>query len=134
MRDLHNREDLTALLELRDIEDELKTLEKLFDEQIAVLDAMIAAYKKIDDYYDTNNPTSYAAGRNYAQYKSFKDDQEKTQGKVLVLAYHSRSIAWLKEAKTSIEKYKRQAEIMCHSCISVQEAVSTVTTRLPAKS
>ncbi|KAH6670519.1 hypothetical protein B0J14DRAFT_516061 [Halenospora varia] len=43
-----NRENTSALLELRDIEDELKTLETLFTDQKKAIDAMIDAYKSND--------------------------------------------------------------------------------------
>lgn len=59
-----NRDDLSVLLELRDIEDELATLLKLLDQQDAVINSMIryfdnkgygklfldAAQRRIDEY------------------------------------------------------------------------------------
>lgn len=41
-----NRENTSALLELRDIEDELHTLEELFDVQDAAIDLMIKNYER----------------------------------------------------------------------------------------
>lgn len=47
-----NEKDLTALLELRDIEDELNTIDKLFREQAQVVDEIIKHYSE----WATTNP------------------------------------------------------------------------------
>lgn len=44
----HNSDDLSALLELRDIEDELGTLDKLFNEQLVVLKQLRSNYEAIN--------------------------------------------------------------------------------------
>lgn len=44
----HDSNDLNALLELRDIDDELGILDKLFNEQLAVLKKMMPIYNNID--------------------------------------------------------------------------------------
>ncbi|KAI0017162.1 hypothetical protein F4780DRAFT_796768 [Xylariomycetidae sp. FL0641] len=41
-----NRENTSAVLELRDMEDELNTLKNLFDEQTATIEVMLASYEK----------------------------------------------------------------------------------------
>jgi hypothetical protein len=43
-----NRENTSALLELRDIEDELHTLKELFNKQTSAIGLMIENYKKIE--------------------------------------------------------------------------------------
>ena len=44
---LDNRKDLDALLELRDIEDELKTIDKLIKEQLICVSEMIKQYRDL---------------------------------------------------------------------------------------
>ena len=55
-RHVDNRKDLDALLELRDIEDELNTIEKLIREQQTCVKEMLARYQKLNK--------SHAKGRN----------------------------------------------------------------------
>ena len=45
-----NRKDLDALLELRDIEDELKTIDKLIKEQLICVSEMIKQYRDLNDH------------------------------------------------------------------------------------
>lgn len=45
---IDNRKDLDALLELRDIEDELKTIEKLIKEQVACVSEMFSQYHDLN--------------------------------------------------------------------------------------
>ena len=53
---IDNRKDLDALLELRDIEDELKTIDKLIREQQTCVKEMIAQYRRL-------NSPSHGKGR-----------------------------------------------------------------------
>lgn len=46
-RHLHNREDLNALLELRDIDDELNTMEKLLKDQHSCVSGMLRQYAEL---------------------------------------------------------------------------------------
>ena len=45
-----NRKDLDALLELRDIEDELKTIDRLIKEQLTCVSEMIKQYHDLNKY------------------------------------------------------------------------------------
>ena len=47
-----NREDLNALLELRDIEDELTTIQKLFIEQHKTVKDMLNQYEELKRHHD----------------------------------------------------------------------------------
>lgn len=110
LRNLHNRDDLTALLELRDIEDELKTLDKVFSEQVTVIDQMLSAYKKIDQY----NEQQLSSRVSPEEYRRLRDS-----------VLHLNSISWLHNARARVEKYQSQTENMRNSCISVQESVGS---------
>ena len=48
---IDNRKDLDALLELRDIEDELNTIDKLIREQQSCVSEMIKQYRDLNDRY-----------------------------------------------------------------------------------
>ncbi|KAH8674577.1 hypothetical protein BGZ60DRAFT_526534 [Tricladium varicosporioides] len=90
-----NRENTSALLELRDIEDELKTLETLFTDQKKAIDAMIDAYKSNELAKHTTNglPFLHQAATKLDEYKhqaakmidsvrSTRDDFDKLLGMV----------------------------------------------------
>ncbi|KAF1987167.1 hypothetical protein K402DRAFT_420401 [Aulographum hederae CBS 113979] len=77
LKHLHSRDDLTALLELRDIEDELSTLKKLFDEQTSVLNQIIDCFKSIP----RDDPTTSIERLKYAklQVAKYKEQVEEMQ-------------------------------------------------------
>lgn len=54
-----NRENTSALLELRDMEDELNTLQRLFNDQELVIEAMTAHYERPDLILLTSNGRAY---------------------------------------------------------------------------
>ena len=106
MANLHNRADLTALLELRDISDELRTLDKLFADQIKVIDQMILIYVELQNY----QKDSIARARD--------SEQPWTSRHVVSHA----AVAWLDDAKKHIIGYEHQSKDMQQRCDSVQEA------------
>jgi Mg2+ and Co2+ transporter CorA len=126
---LHNREDLTALLELRDIEDELKTLDKLFGEQVGVIDQMVEMLRAMDDqrHIQHANEVYWLRGGRHSSLTSPRsatvsnntDAQFADPPKPYA---HTEATAWLTEAKARIEQYCSQSQDMQKRCESVQEA------------
>jgi hypothetical protein len=88
---------LTALLELRDISDELRTLDKLFIDQTKVIDQMLMVFTQLE----RTAPPS-------------KEHSPSTAS--------PQAVAWLEEATAYIQGYLEQSKDMQHRCESVQEA------------
>lgn len=59
---LNNSTDLSILLEVHDVVDELYILMKLFNEQIIVIDKMIQRYKKVDEQNGDEDAHARARG------------------------------------------------------------------------
>jgi Mg2+ and Co2+ transporter CorA len=125
---LHNREDLTALLELRDIEDELKTLDKLFGEQDSVIVQLTEMLRTMDE--QRNIQYSFEIMTLRGRHSSLTDQRP---GLVRLEPdadvpdppkpyLHTDAIAWLAEAKMRVEQYSWQSKDMQKRCESVQEA------------
>jgi len=95
---LDNSEDLSALWELLDVEDELLILRRLFDTQKQVIDKMLAAYKSLDEYL-ASEPT-------------------------VPNGTHDRAIGWLGEAREMVDKYLANVDSLSRNRKSAQESVS----------
>jgi len=70
-----NRENTSALLELRDIEDELHTLKELFDKQTTAIHTMMVGYVRDDLKALTANGVSFLkqAAQKLEEYKHHVD-------------------------------------------------------------
>jgi len=95
---LDNSEDLSALWELLDVEDELSILTRLFDTQKQVIDKMLAAYKSLDEYL-ASEPT-------------------------LPNGTHDKAIGWLGEARGMVDKYLAKVDLLNSNRKSAQKSVS----------
>jgi Mg2+ and Co2+ transporter CorA len=114
MSNLHNRDDLTALLELRDISDELRTLDRLFADQTKVIDQMFGVYDRLDLQSEDKAKAPQAAPTS---------GSSSMKGATLVTStVSSQAVNWLEEAKAYIQGYSEQSKDMQHRCESVQEA------------
>jgi Mg2+ and Co2+ transporter CorA len=114
MASLHNRDDLTALLELRDISDELRTLDKLFSDQTKVIDQMLAVYDQLDFHEEDKLRNTWTAPP--SETASINDTNH------LPPITNPQAINWLQEAKAYIHGYIEQSKDMQQRCESVQEA------------
>jgi len=95
---LDNSEDLSALWELLDVEDELSILKRLFDTQKQVIDKMLAAYQSLDKYL-ASDPTVHNGA-------------------------HDKAIGWLGEAREMVDKYLADVDSLNRMRKSAQESVS----------
>jgi hypothetical protein len=95
---LDNSEDLSALWELLDIEDELAILRHLFETQKEVIEKMMVEYKHLDDYLKT---VSTGLKQN-----------------------HEVAVGWLEEARDQVNDYLKQVENLNESRESAQDSVS----------
>jgi Mg2+ and Co2+ transporter CorA len=127
---LHNREDLSALLELRDIEDELKTLDKLFGEQTGVIDQLTDMMRSMDEQRNIQHIDEIYKLRGGGRHSSLTSPRSvqlsnnfDTQSADPPAPYaHTEAITWLTEAKARVEQYSSQSQDMQKRCESVQEA------------
>jgi Mg2+ and Co2+ transporter CorA len=125
---LHNREDLTALLELRDIEDELKTLDKLFGEQDSVIVQLTDMLRTMDEQQTAQYTFEIMRLRgrhsSLTEYRPVLTSQEPdTDVLEPPKPYsHTNAMAWLAEARARVEQYSWQSKDMQRRCESVQEA------------
>ena len=85
-------------------------MDKVFSEQVTVIDQMLSAYEKIDRY----NEQKLSSRVSPEEYKKQRDS-----------VLHLNSISWLRNARTRVEKYRFQVKNMQNSCISVQESVGS---------
>jgi len=140
LENLHNSDDLNNLLELRDIEDELGTLRKLFEEQKGVINQMIAAYEQIE----VSRQAQLGASKQLEKSKQVEDSIERQASQQLEQPTHLEASNQhevskkLKESKQSIENsldclraalahcedYLRQVYSMRDACTSAEESVS----------
>ncbi|KAJ5823858.1 Mitochondrial substrate/solute carrier [Penicillium robsamsonii] len=103
-----NREDLSVLLELRDIEDELSTILKLLDQQDAVIKGMVKYFDSRGGYGMSFLDTAQERIDEYrAQINEMKDSSHQTQKSVETLLDLKQKQANVDEAKMT----RWQAEV-----------------------
>lgn len=102
-----NRDNTSALLELRDIEDELSTLKHLFEEQEEQINTMLAIY--------TNPGNSDASNSISTIHGSWADNPRATSSQPTLLTpppLTNNGRSFLHEALTRLKSYRTQAEDM----------------------
>lgn len=140
LENLHNSDDLNNLLELRDIEDELGTLKKLFEEQKTVIHQMIAAYDQLDvsKQFQLEESKQLEKSIQREVSKQFELSRQSETPKQLELSKQhevseqlktskqsmEKSLDCLKAALTHCEDYLRQVKSMRDACTSAEESVS----------
>ncbi|ROV91125.1 hypothetical protein VSDG_07824 [Cytospora chrysosperma] len=101
-----NRDNTSALLELRDIEDELSTLKHLFEEQEEQINMMLRIYGNY------GGPDATSSTQNLAYTNSGSDSQRTTSLPVMPPQLTTNGIAFLQEALAKLKSYRQQAEDM----------------------
>jgi hypothetical protein len=94
---LGNYDELTCSINSKDVKDELQILRKLFNEQLDIVEKMIAAYKAIDEANKDKLPPVYN---------------------------HESAIKWLEDAEKALKKYLKRVKDMLASNKEVIENVS----------
>ena len=99
-----NQDNTSALLELRDIEDELSTMKHLFEEQEEQINTMHLMYSSYGNYDATTSSPSLPAG--------WVDNQRTASLSPTLSPLTNNGKSFLLEALTKLKSYKTQAEDM----------------------
>ena len=107
-----SREDLSSLLELRDILDELDTIQRLFDEQEKTVDAIIEHFRPTP----LSPPLSTFSEQMTAPSTLFEENAQ---------VQPPAGLKYLEDPKKSIEDYNKRISEMVKNAEKAQTAVSS---------